>query len=187
MKAGTGRIVIGVVILLVGAVGVPITVAMQLIFEDRHETKFVAPGSTEVHLPEPGAYYLWNDYQTLHEGRAYNRSPELPDGLEIRIRNAETGEPIELKPSGGSVSVQSGGTGSEAIGSISVPQPTSLRITTRGIDHQRVLSLSRFSMSRLLGYIFGGLAVAGVSGLLGVGLIVWGVIVNARARRQTAE
>jgi len=90
MKTGIKTIVAGFSLFVI--VVLIILLAITLSHVDSTEKQFKVPGKTQVVIEKPGRYYLRNDYQTLFEGKNYDRAQIIPDGIEIRITNAETGK-----------------------------------------------------------------------------------------------
>lgn len=87
MKKGLKTLIAGILLFLIGSFVVPLAIIMPVILGDSNEHQFIIPGSTAVEIVEPGRYYLWNDFQTVHDGKSYNRSESIPDGLEINVKN----------------------------------------------------------------------------------------------------
>jgi hypothetical protein len=62
---------------------------LPVILDGSDGQQFLIPGSTQVAIAEPGRYYLWNDFQTFYDGKSFNRSQRIPDGLKIMVKDEE--------------------------------------------------------------------------------------------------
>ncbi len=175
MKTGIPFIVIGAILAVLGAIVVPAGIVATLIFGERDREQFVVPGETRIMAEEPGRYYLWNDYQTICEGRTYHRTERIPDGLQIRIFDQQTGERHDFV-SNPSISVSSGQSSRNSIGYIQVRDPGELRIEISGVAEERIFSFSRSVLAHMLWMIVGGISLSLLVGFTGLGLIVWGVV-----------
>ncbi len=180
MKPGTKIIIAGGVLTFIGALVVPLMLVLPLFGIDTGHTRFQVPGSTRVEVKTPGRYYLWNDYQTIFEGKSYNRSQSLPDGLVIRIFRAENGRRLEFVTKT-NISSSSGSRAKNTIGYIELAQPGTVAIEVSGKGEERVFSFSRSIIKTVLMRIFGGGAVAVTGGLLGLALILWGIVRRSQA------
>jgi hypothetical protein len=132
------------------------------------------PGNAGFTAKEPGRYILWNDYQTLYNGRNYNQSQTLPDGMKIRILDAN-GSPLEFV-NDGSTGFTSGTDAAKSIGYVEIEQPGTLQIQVSGGTEDRVFSFGRSRVLRIVGTILVGIGASVLLGLLGVLLVVWGVV-----------
>lgn len=183
MKAGVTTIVVGIIFIF-GAFAAPAAIVLPLILPrllgDASEEQFKVPGRVEVMAEEPGRYYLWNDYQTVFRGKTYNRSKSVPDGMEIRITHAKTGEPFDFV-SDTSISSSSGANSKNTIGYVEVKEPCRVAIEVSGGEEERVFSFSPFRLWRMLKLILGGFALSFVLGVAGVGVTIWGIVKVARA------
>ncbi len=175
MNTGIGRIIAGVTLSVLGAIVIPMGIVLTLVFGERDREQFVIPGETRIMAEEPGRYYLWNDYRTVYEGRTYNRSARIPDGLQIRIFDQETGERYDFV-SNTSISASSGQSSRNSIGYIQVGTPAELQIEISGVAEERIFSFSRSILARMLWMIVGGISLSLLIGFTGLGLIVWGVV-----------
>lgn len=175
MKPGTKRIIAGALLVFIGVVVVPMALILPLFGTDTGQTRFRVPGSIRVDVDEPGRYYLWNEYKTIFDGKTYNRSQSLPDGLVIRIFNADTGRPIPFETDT-NISSTTGARASNAIGYIDLEQPGTVVIDVSGGDQERIFFFSRSILQTLMMRVFGSVVGAMAGLLAGLGLIIWGVI-----------
>ena len=173
MKPGLNLILVGVGLILAGIV-VPVLLILQLLHHRSQDVQFKAPGTIEVTVTNAGRYYLWNDYQTVYEGKVYDRSEQVPDGFEVHIRD-EGGHEVEFH-NDMSASSSTGSNSRKSIGYVEVEQPAKFEISVSGLREDRVLSFSQLGFLRL----FLTIACTSLSVVLGIGggfiLVVVGLI-----------
>ena len=174
MEKGLKTLIAGIVLFVVGAFVVPIAFLLPLILNNSDERQFIIPGITEVEILESGRYYLWNDFQTVFDGKSYNRSESIPDGLEIAITN-EDGKDLQFT-SDTSMSSSSGSSSKNTIGYVEVSNPSRLTVSVSGGSDERVFSFSESGIMKMLGLIFGGFGLSMLLALAGVGISIWGTI-----------
>ena len=174
MEKGLKTLIAGIVLFVVGAFVVPIAFLLPLILNNSDERQFIIPGITEVEILESGRYYLWNDFQTVFDGKSYNRSESIPDGLEIAITN-EDGKDLQFT-SDTSMSSSSGSSSKNTIGYVEVSNPSRLTVSVSGGSDERVFSFSESGIIKMLGLIFGGFGLSMLLALAGVGISIWGTI-----------
>jgi hypothetical protein len=183
MKAESKIIIAGIILFVLGAFVIPLAVVLSLILDDSNEVQFKIPATTQVTIEEPGRYYLWNEYQIVFKGISYNRSKSIPDGIEIKIRNKNTGELYEFI-SDTSICSSSGGSSKNSIGYIEVHDAGSIDIEIAGGNKESIFSFSQFGLWATLGLILGSIGLAMITCLTGVGLAIWGVINVAKSNRK---
>jgi hypothetical protein len=174
MKRGLKTTIAGVVVLLVGAFVIPLAFFLPVALGNSHDFQFKAPGSAETMVNEPGRYYLWNDFRTVYEGKSYDRSPAIPDGVEIQIRDA-MGRQLQFV-SDTSISMTSGGSSKKSIGYVEIAAPGKVKILLTGGNEERIFSFSQSGLLKLFGLIAGGVGLSLVVCTVGLGLIIWGVV-----------
>ena len=182
MKPGIKTIVVGVSLFILGAVVIPMAIVLSFIIGDSNEKRFKVPGNTQLVIEKPGRYYLWNDYQTVFDGKSYNRSEIIPDGIEIKIMNAETGELFDFV-SDSSISSSSGSSSKNSIGYIEIQSPCTVEIEIAGNEEKRVFSFAESNLLKMLGPIFGGFVLSMVFALAGLGIIAWGIVKLVRFKK----
>ena len=183
MKTGLKTIILGVILFVLGGVTFPVVIIVPLFLDDAINQQFSIPGMIQVVIKEPGRYYLWNNHQTIFNGTIYNRSEDLPDGIEISITDSTTGIPFNFFESS-SISFSSGHSAKKSIGYIEVGNPTRVQVDIRGGDENRIFSFSQATFVKKLKRIFGGIILAFLAGLSGIGLVIWGVVKSTRARQR---
>lgn len=188
MKKGVTLIVIGSLLCLAAFSFGFIKFFNALMSMEPHENAFLVPGQTEVQVTEPGEYYLWNVYQTVYEGRAYNQSSNLPNGVEIDITDAG-GHTLDLD-SDQNASASINNHQMQAIGRVLISQPGAIQIEVSGDFEQRVFSFSQFRIFKMMRELFALFAACSLVFIIGCGLLVWGImiLVNHRdAARNAAK
>jgi hypothetical protein len=188
MKSSIAMIIVGAALVLAG-VAVPICLLSQIIKQGSHsqDNEFKVPGTAQITAVNPGRYYLWNDYQTVFEGKSYDRSEKVPDGFEVHIRDSAGHELqffSETSAMWGAGSVQK-----KSIGYVEVQQPGKLEISVSNLSQERILSFSQLGlMSLFLDVVgIGASIVLGVFG--GVALAIIGIVrlVTKKSKRVSPE
>jgi hypothetical protein len=174
MKPGIKTIITGAVVFVVGAFVAPLLILLSLVLGQPHDLQFKVPGTAETSVDAPGRYYLWNDYRTVFDGKNYDQSQNIPNGMEFRIRDAE-GRQLQFI-SAGLISTSSGRSSKQSIGYVEVTGPGKIEIQVTGGDEERVFSFSRSGFLKLIAVILGGFGVSMLAGLTGFVLIIWGLV-----------
>ena len=186
MKTGAKTIITGIFLIVLGAFVIPVTVILSLILVDSNEKQFKIPVTTVITVEEPGRYYLWNEYQTIFNGISYNRSKSIPDGIEIKIKNQKTGEPYNFI-SNGSISSNSKGSSRNSIGYVDIQHVGSINIAIAGGNEERIFSFSQFELWNIFGLILGGIGLAIMTCLSGLGLAIWGIINVSKSNKKAEQ
>lgn len=174
MKKGLPTLLAGIGLVGCGALLAPMAIFWQIRASKNEARSFVAPGHMQVNVAKAGRYYLWNEYRTVFEGRIYQQTPDLPDGLQIAVRGPDG---LDLPfHSDTSISSNSGGSAKNSVGFVEVPAPAPLIVSVTGDSRERVFSFGRFDFGRLMASLFALLAVTGLLVLTGVGVALWGII-----------
>lgn len=181
MKPGIKMIITGCAMFFIGAFVVPVLFLLPVIFGSQHEAQFKAPGRIEVEVKEPGRYYLWNDFRTVYNGKSYSRAENIPDGLEIQIRDAE-GHQLQFV-SDASISSSNGGSAKKSIGYVDVEHPVKVTAQVSG-GEGGIFSFSQSGLLKIFGLIVIGFCLSMVVALTGFGLVVSGIVKLVRANRR---
>src|SRR5579862_6613014 len=118
MKRGVKTIIAGAIIFICGAFVIPLAIILPFVLGGSHDVQFKVPGTAEVTVKNVGRYYLWNDFQTVYEGRSYNSSKTIPGGMAIEIREAD-GHPLEFT-SDNSITMTSGNSSKNSVGYVEI-------------------------------------------------------------------
>lgn len=176
------KILLGIVICL-AAVVVPVAGLVSWIAGQPELEQHVVPGSFEITAPEPGQYMLWHVYRTEHDGVIYDKPEHPPDGWQIVIRNAATGQTVGWKMHAGA-RIENNGVARRSIG-LAELQPGRYRVTVTGPDARdtRVIAVSRYSFIKGFVKVVGAITLLFAGFGLGVLLVVLGVTELARSRK----
>lgn len=137
------------------------------------------PGTFETNVVKAGRYYLYNDYQTIYNGKTYDNSKNLPGGMEIKILNSQ-GNPLPFTGDT-SFSVNGSGTERNSIGYVDVQNPGKVRIEVSGTTDERIFSFGQENFFKFFIWIMGTLGLCFFFAISGIGLAVWGIIKLVRS------
>ena len=179
---GRGWYVLAGVVALGGFLAAAGVIA-SLIFHYDKGVQFVAPGSKTVHLAR-GRHVLWNDHATIFEGRSYDSSRKLPDGMQFSVTD-QSGAVVALHGTSGST-FRSGSTERVSVLEFEVTQPGRHEIIVRGDVPPRVFSVGPDLIWRLFGSIFGAIALVLLGTGAGVAIAAWAFIRREQAREAAA-
>src|SRR4051812_40783383 len=140
MKRGIKTLITGV-IFLAAAVGAPFLFLFPLLLQHQNENQFKVPGSIQVMVEKPGRYYLWNDFRTVYNGQSFNRSEQVPDGLNIRIDDSD-GRALNFVSSP-SITSTSNGSAKNSIGYVEIEHPGKVTVQVSGGAEERIFSFSK--------------------------------------------
>jgi hypothetical protein len=181
MKPGLKTLITGITLFILGGFVIPFLIILPLFLNESANSQFLIPGSKEVTVEEPGRYYLWNDFQTVHDGKSFSRSESIPDGLEIAVTD-DTGNTLTFT-SDTSTSSSSGSSSKNSIGYVEVSNPGKLSVSVSGDSEERVFSFSRSIFPKMFLTILGGGIASLLMAFIGFGIGIWGVIKLVRNRR----
>ena len=179
MKKHTKQIISGIVLFILGGIIIPsifFGIILLFLLKEKPVATFIIPAEIEVTIQKEGRYYLWNDYQTVFEGRIYSMSEELPNGLEISLHKKTNNNLIEFV---GDHSITSSTANSKkiAIGYFEIEQPAEYILSVSGETPPRVFSLGASFFNANLFII--AIIVFPLEMLMGIGgfiLILIGII-----------
>jgi len=169
------KIVFGIILFILGAIIIPLAIVLTVVSNLPDNKQFKVPGTARVIIDEPGRYYLWNDYQTIFEGKSYNRSERVPDGVEIKIKDADTGEAFDFVTSL-TISSSNGASSKNSIGYIDVQNAVDISIEIVGLNNERIFSFSQSSILKLIGLFLVVGLLSTVSALSGIVFTIWGIV-----------
>lgn len=184
MVPGTKLLVTGITLCILGLLVITLVIPVLLfdLINDSNGEQFKAPGRTQVMVEEPGRYYLWNNYHTIFEGKSYNRSKRIPDGMEFKISNQETNKPFDFVPQL-SISSNRGMKSSNSIGYVDITTPQNIEIEILGGAEERIFSFSRSVFSTQLGLIIGGALLTMLICSAGFALSIWGMVKRVNSKK----
>jgi hypothetical protein len=178
MKRGIKTIIAGGVLFVLGAFVIPlfcvVFAVLYLLLGPSNEVQFKIPGSAQATIEKPGRYYVWNDFRTIYEGKNYDRSEKIPDGVEIRIHDSN-GELLKFVGSS-AISSSAGASSKNSIGYVEVERPGKVGIEVSGGNEERIFSFSQLGFLKPLGLILGGFGLSILVAIAGCGITVWGIL-----------
>ncbi len=123
--------------------------------------RFLAPGSTQVQLAEPGDYLIWHEHRTLYEGRSYDVAAALPGGARFAVE-APGGGAVAVEPFGAMTSEASQGR-SVSVARFSAPAAGAYRVSVQGAFEPRPMSVAPnrlWPIVKLVGWVLAILALS---------------------------
>lgn len=181
MKSGIATIIAGLVLFVLGAFVLPLACVLLLVLGHKEPVQFKVPGTQEINVEKPGRYYLWNDFQTVYEGKSYDRSEHLPDGMEIKIRDSN-GTPLRFV-SDGSMSSKDNDSARNTVGYVEIENPGKVKIEVSGGNEERIVSFEQSQLLKMAGFLVADFGVSALVALGGFALGIWGVIKLVRSNK----
>jgi hypothetical protein len=74
-------------VMLIAALALAALLAWRFFSELPEAARFLAPGVGEIEIGEPGPHVIWHEYRTVFQGRAYEGSAAMPNGVRYRVRD----------------------------------------------------------------------------------------------------
>ena len=142
-------------------------------------TQFVVPGRQALEL-NPGKHVVWNDHVTVFEGRSYQSSKELPDGVQVTVTDGGGASVVLRRASG--ATYKGSNTERVAVMKFEIARPGRYEIAVRGDLQPRVFSVGPDHTGALLWTIFGAIALAFLGLGTGIGIAAWVFIQREQAR-----
>ena len=181
MKKGVKTIIAGVLLGVAGVAIIPATIVAPILKGVAQDHPFLAPGGREVSIAKPGQYYLWNEYDTMFEGKSYQHDVALPTGLEVTVRD-ESGEVLAFTAYD-KISMSIGNGSKKSVGYVEVTEPSTLQVDVTGDFEPRVFSFAHSPVKEMAMRFLRAAVIAALSGLLAIGLVIWGIVKVTRANR----
>jgi len=146
------------------------------------DIQFLIPGSVEIE--DEGRYYLWNDYQTVYEGKTYSMPEEVPDNLIISLKTKDGALHYDIIGKT-SISSSSYPTSKKSIGYFDITVPGDYILKVKGVSKPRVFSFRQFNYDTLeFAMVLGiGGSVCLLIIFAGFALGVVGVVKMVKAKR----
>lgn len=147
--------------------------------------QFLIPGTAEIEIEDEGRYYLWNDYQTVYEGKTYSKPEEVPDNLIISLKTKDGALHYDITEKN-SITSSSGSTYRKSIGYFDITVPGDYILEVKGETEPRVFSFCQFNYDKVEFAMV--LGIGGTVSLLiiftGFALGVVGVVKMVKAKRR---
>jgi hypothetical protein len=181
-RTGVILIASGAALFAFGGCVLPPLILVPYLMKMEPPQQFLVPGTNKVHAKSPGTHYLWHDYETIFNGRSYSQANSLPDGMEITLRDPESGEAMPLVAQT-SVHMRSGSSQRQSVGYFELARVGDYQLTVDGAFPPRVFSFGKSIFGEFVPVLVGGFAATAVLALGGIGLIIAGVIKVGRQRQ----
>jgi len=141
-------------------------------------TQFLAPGSKPLEL-RVGNHVVWNDHVTVFEGRSFQSSKALPDGVKVNVTGS--GGEIALRSASGAT-YKGWNTERVAVMQFDIARPGRYEIAVRGDFQPRVFSVGPDHVGAVLWTVFGAITVLFLGLGAGIGVAAWAFIRREQAR-----
>ncbi len=152
-----------------------------LIYNDY--VQFLVPGSVEIEIEDEGRYYLWNDYQTVYEGKTYSKPEEVPDNLIISLKTKDGALHYDIIGKT-SISTSSDSTSRKSIGYFDITVPGDYILEVKGETDPGLFSFRQFNYDTKLAMVMGiGEGVSLLIIFAGFALGVVAIVKIVKARR----
>ena len=141
--------------------------------------QFVAPGRQALTL-DSGEHVVWNDFITVFEGRSYQSSKALPDGVQITVTDGGGASVVLRRASG--ATYKGFNTERVSVMKFDIARPGRYEIAVRGDFQPRVFSVGPDHTGALLWTILGSIALVFLGLGTGIGIAAWVFIQREQAR-----
>ena len=141
--------------------------------------QFVAPGRQTLTL-DSGEHVVWNDFITVFEGRSYQSSKALPDGVQITVTDGGGASVVLRRASG--ATYKGSNTERVSVMKFDIARPGRYQIAVRGDFQPRVFSVGPDHTGALLWTILGSIALVFLGLGTGIGIAAWVFIQREQAR-----
>lgn len=187
MKKPVKLLISGIAIFIVGGIILPLVLMALIIipvFRVDPNIEFLIPGSIEINVEEAGRYYVWNEYETIYEGKTYSKPKDLPDDLRISMHKKDGALQLDFVGDR-SISMSSGSSSRKSIGYFQITEAGDYVVDVQGESDQRVFSVGRshLDLFRFLLLIFIGGPVCLLSSFVGFILVIVAIIKMIQSKR----
>jgi uncharacterized membrane protein len=175
---GSGWYVLAGALALAGVLAAAGLVA-RLVVTWEDGTQFLAPGRAVLEL-RAGNHVVWNDHVTVFEGRSFQSSRTLPDGVQVTVTG---GGAVALRSASGAT-YKGLNTERVAVWQFDIEQPGRYEIAVQGDFQPRVFSVGPDHVSAVLWTVFGAIAALFLGMGAGIGVAAWAFIRREQARES---
>jgi len=175
---GTGWYLLAGALALAGVLAAAGLVAW-LVLTWEEGAQFVAPGRQTLTL-DSGEHVVWNDFITVFEGRSYQSSKALPDGVQITVTDGGGASVVLRRASG--ATYKGFNTERVSVMKFDIARPGRYQIAVRGDFQPRVFSVGPDHTGALLWTILGSIALVFLGLGTGIGIAAWVFIQREQAR-----
>jgi hypothetical protein len=150
-------------------------------------TQIVVPVKSEIMFPEMGKYTIFYEYQSVVDNRLYFTGERF-SGLHCTLKSKETGYRIALSRPLTRSTYSFGGRKGVSVLQFNINQPGTYEFSASYPKGHKgpevVLAMGRGFMKKLMGIIFGGLALFFGSGAIAVAITVVTLLKREKAKKQ---
>jgi hypothetical protein len=150
-------------------------------------TQVVVPVKSEIMFPEAGKYTIFYEYQSVVDNRLYFTGESL-SGLHCTITSKMRGSRIALSRPRTRSTYSFGGRKGVSVLEFKIDQPGMYEFSASYPKGQEgpevVLAMGRGFMKKLMGTIFGGLAIFFGSGAIPIAIVVVTLLKRQKAKKQ---
>jgi hypothetical protein len=115
----------GGIIFLTGGLFVPLIIWVVVfisIYNNQSLSTFLIPAKVEISIEKEGRYYLWNNYETVFEGKIYSVDEDIPHEITISLIDKSGTKKSEFVPDF-STSSSNYGSNKKSIGYFDIDKP----------------------------------------------------------------
>lgn len=148
--------------------------------------QMTAPGTKDLDLLEVGEYTIFYENLSVSGGRLYSTGDEVPEGLEIEVKDLSSGEKVDLSSPKGSFSYSFGGRSGRSIAAFAIDHPGTYRMAAwysrRGEGPEVVLAVGSGFFEKVISAVL----ISSVA-LFGSVIIAAVILISAARRREREE
>jgi len=181
MRRGVKTTVVGGLLILSSIVVPFLFIIPEAIRQSEDAEAFPVPGKMTVTLDDPGEYYVWSHNDAPMKGPTTTPNYIIMDE-DITVIDSDGKDVVFVENI--SFSIERPGSEKQSIGTFRIDQPATVAIEVPAEYPEMSLSVSRLSASRFLNAMGYGILIAGVIGLAGLGLLIWGIVKLASGKRE---
>lgn len=187
MKKPVKLLITGIALFVVGGIILPCVLMVLIfipLFTADPNIEFLIPGSIEINVEEAGRYYVWNEYETIYEGKTYSKPKDLPDNLEISMQKKDGSLQLDFMGDH-SIYMSSGSSSRKSIGYFQITEAGDYILDVQGETDSRVFSFGRshLDLFRFLLLIFIGGPVGLLSAFVGFILVIVAIIKMVQSKK----
>lgn len=150
---------------------------------------YIVPGTHKLELTETGTYTIFHEYKSVVGGKYYTSPKEALNSFNIIITSKDD-DTIQVVPTTGKSSYSSGSRMAEGVFTFSIDKSGTYSleaVASHEDTKETVLTISNNFMGKLMGTIFGGMAILFGCGAIGVFIIVLTIIKQVAYNKEQRE
>jgi hypothetical protein len=150
----------------------------------------IVPGEYEITLSEVGKYTIFYEYRSVVDNEIYATERQI-SGLQCALTSQETEAQIELSPPSTNSRYTLGGRAGYSVLTFSIEKPGNYQFSAwysegQG-DQEVVLAIGQGFMKKLMGTIFGGIAIMFGTVAVTIVIVTMTLVKRRKARRQLED